>query len=252
MFSSSFDSSAASGLETTSTSSQTRSYSSRAACGAVVGEAADHLHRVAQREVGAPGVHALGREGDVEVAAGREAGLLEHRDEPLARGARIGRRLEHHQLALAQHPRQRRCRRRSAGRRSGWRFSSSGVGTQIDDRVRLRQVVVVAWSPSAGRADTARASSSLRHVLDVALAGADRLDPARVGVQARPRGCPPARTRAPGAGPRSRGPPPRRSGFPLRVPLGFSLEGVHGSGWSRPATSVRCAATTASPAWPPP
>ena len=76
-----------------------------------VREPADDLRRVAQRVVGAARVDALGREGDVEVHARGEAGLLEQRDEPLARGARVGGRLEHHELAALQHLGERAARR---------------------------------------------------------------------------------------------------------------------------------------------
>ena len=43
----------------------------------------------------------------MEVLAGLEAGLLEHRDQALARRARVGRRLEHDELAGLQHRRER-------------------------------------------------------------------------------------------------------------------------------------------------
>jgi hypothetical protein len=44
-------------------------------------------------------VHALGGEGEVEVAAGDETGLLEDRQDALARGAGIGGGLQDDQLA---------------------------------------------------------------------------------------------------------------------------------------------------------
>jgi hypothetical protein len=68
------------------------------AIAACLGEPRHHLRRVAQREVRAPGVDALGRVGEVEVAAGDEPGLLEDRRHALARGAGVGRRLQDDQL----------------------------------------------------------------------------------------------------------------------------------------------------------
>jgi hypothetical protein len=68
------------------------------AIGAGRGEASENLRRVAEGEVGAAGVHALGRVGEEEVAAGDEARLLEHRGHALTRGAGVGRRLEDDEL----------------------------------------------------------------------------------------------------------------------------------------------------------
>ena len=150
MFSSSLDSSAASGAETTSTSSQTRSYRRARLGGAVLGHPADHLHGVAQREVGAARVDPLGRERDVEVASGREPGLFEQRHEPLAGRARVRRRLEHDELALAQHARQ----------RGGGVDHRPQVGLAVlgqrrrdadHDRVDAGELVVVRGRASAGR-----------------------------------------------------------------------------------------------------
>ena len=69
--------------------------------------AADDLRRRAQREVGAARVDALGREGEVERAAGLQARLLEQRRQPLPRRARVGGRLEDDELALLEHAGQR-------------------------------------------------------------------------------------------------------------------------------------------------
>ena len=91
------------------TSSQTALVELDRAPPALVGQAADDLGRVAQREVGAARVDALGREGQVEVAPRGQAGLLQQRPEALARRARVGGRLEHDELALLEHVRQRRA-----------------------------------------------------------------------------------------------------------------------------------------------
>ena len=67
MFSSSFDSSAASGEPTRTIVSQTSGVERLGVVAAGLREAADDLRRGAQREVGAAGVDALGREREVEV-----------------------------------------------------------------------------------------------------------------------------------------------------------------------------------------
>src|SRR5207248_1660415 len=74
------------------------------ALGARGRQPADDLRRVAQRVVGAPGIDALGREGDVEVLTRAQPGaLLEDRHELLARRAWVRRGLEHDELALLEH-----------------------------------------------------------------------------------------------------------------------------------------------------
>ncbi len=90
-------------------------------------EAAEDLRRVAQRVVGAARIDPLGREGQVEVHAGAQARLLEQGRHALARGAREGRRLDHHQLARLEHPgevpraaRQRTEVRLAVSRQRGW------------------------------------------------------------------------------------------------------------------------------------
>jgi hypothetical protein len=76
------------------------------AVAARVRQAAHDLRRGAQREVGAARVDALGREGEVEVGAGREARLREDRREAVARRARIGRGLPHDHQPGLQHLRE--------------------------------------------------------------------------------------------------------------------------------------------------
>ena len=82
MFSSSFVSSAASGVVTSTTSLQTVRVDG--ASQALRREAADHLGRRAQGVVGTTGIDALRREGGVEVTAAGEPRLLEQRHEALA------------------------------------------------------------------------------------------------------------------------------------------------------------------------
>ena len=131
MFSSSFVISAASGVETRTIVSQSTAVQLGRAVGALRRHPADDLRRVAQRVVGPPRVDALGREGDVEPVADSQAAVLEQRDQLLARGARVGGRLEHDQLPALDDLAERSRRRRSAarGRARGWRVS--GVGTQM-------------------------------------------------------------------------------------------------------------------------
>ena len=128
MFSSSFVSSAASGLETRTTFSQTSPYSASARSRARLRQAAEDLGGVAQREVRAPRVDPLGREGQVEVPPGGEAGLLEQRRDALACRAGIGGGLEHHQLVARSTSASARVESIS-GPRSGSRLRVSGVGT---------------------------------------------------------------------------------------------------------------------------
>jgi len=71
MFSRSLVSSAASGVETPHELIAHEPVDRFGALGARVGEAPEDLGGVAQREVGASGVHALGAERQVEVTTGR-------------------------------------------------------------------------------------------------------------------------------------------------------------------------------------
>ena len=142
--------------------------------------AADDLRRGAQGVVGAARVDPLGREGEVERARPRlQARLLEQRRQPLARGARVGRRLEHDELALLEH-----ARERGAG---GDQRLQIGLAVLVqrgrhrdDDGVDLRQ-----------RRVARRRVQALAHggeplggdVLDVARPGLDRRDLGGVGVK---------------------------------------------------------------------
>ena len=80
----------------------------------------DDLRHGLRRPVDPAGVDALGRESEVEVAAGHQPRLpLEHGQELLAGGARIRRRLEHHEMAATQPP------------------ADLGAGVEDDREVRL-------------------------------------------------------------------------------------------------------------------
>ena len=89
--------------------------------GALACEAADELGRVADREVRAAGIDALGREREREVLARVQTRLLQQRHQMLARRAGEGGRLEHDELALADH----------AGQRLGGGEQRSEVGLAV-------------------------------------------------------------------------------------------------------------------------
>ena len=180
MFSSSFASSAASGVERTTTSSQISRVELAGALGAGLGHAADQLRRGPDRVVGAAGVDPLRREGEVELLAGRHPGLLEDRQQPLPGGARVGGRLEHHELARPQ----------DLGERIG---GIDQVGEVRFARARQRRrdaddhrVAGLELGVVARRLELAaeRSQRLVGDVLDVAAAGGERLDLARVGVEA--------------------------------------------------------------------
>ncbi len=150
------------------------------AVAAGVGQAADHLGRVAQRPVRAAGIDPLGRERHVEVLPGRQARLLEQRHQALARGAGVGGGLEHHELVLLQDPGQRRG---GAHERPEVGLAVLGEGRRHgdDDHLDRRQVRVAAGGvQQAG--DRLQALGG--DVLDVALAALERGDLALVGVDA--------------------------------------------------------------------
>ena len=177
-FSSSFVSSATSGVETGTTWSQISEYRATARSRQAVGEPADDLRRVAHRVVGAARVDALGREGEAELDAGREARLLEQRDEPLAGGARVGRRLEHDELVALQH----------AGDRRGGGDQRAEIRLAVarqrrrhrdDDRVAARQLGHAQRREEAVRH---RGEPLGRDILDIALPSLQGADLARVDV----------------------------------------------------------------------
>ena len=112
MFSSSFVISAASGVATTTTSSQISAYSARARSeqASVSPPTTFGVVRIVWSV--RPGSMRSGEKARWKSLAGREPRLLEDRPQALARGAGVGGRLEHHQLALAQHGGERPRRRR--------------------------------------------------------------------------------------------------------------------------------------------
>ena len=121
-----------------------------------------------------------GEKADEEVTSRREAGLLEQRHELVACGARVGGRLEHHQLARLEHAGQ-----RGAGGdqrlKIGLAVAGEGSWNRDDDRLDLGQVGV-----ARGRVEALsdRAERLVRHVLHVRLALRQRIGHARIGVHA--------------------------------------------------------------------
>ena len=102
MFSSSLVSSAASGVETRTISSQTSRYSASARSVQASVRPATTFGVLRRVKSVRPGIDALGRVGQEEVAPGDEARLLEDRGHALARGAGVGRRLEDDELVALQ------------------------------------------------------------------------------------------------------------------------------------------------------
>ena len=169
MFSRSFVSSAASGDETGWTVSIAARVERGGGGGRALVDPADDLRHGLRRPVLATRVDALGREGEVEVRAGRQAAApLEDRLHLLARRTRVRRRLEDDEVALAKAGRdllgggdedaqvrlalpRERCRERD------------------EDRVGLAQLVVVGRRRDESGVDE-RLQDVGRDVLDVALA----------------------------------------------------------------------------------
>ena len=143
MFSRSFVSSAASGDETGCTLSIAAPYSADGRGGRALVDPADDLRDVLRRPVLAARVDALGGERQMEVLAGGEpAPSLEDRLHLLARRARIGRRLEDDEMALAQ-----ACRDLLGGgdedAQIGLALPRERCRERDEDRVRLAELVVV-------------------------------------------------------------------------------------------------------------
>ena len=144
------------------------------------GEAADDLRGVAQRVVRPAGVDALGREGEVEIAPRGQARLLQQRQQALARRAGVGRRLEHDELAGLQHPRQ-----GAAGVQQRAEVGLA-VGGQRGRHADEHRLGVGELGRARGRMDAlqARLQALGRDVLDVGAPVTQRLDLARVDVEA--------------------------------------------------------------------
>ena len=200
MFSSSFVSSATSGVETGTTASQTVRYSALARSRQRGVSPPTTFGRRADRVVGAAGVDPLGREREVEGRAGLQAGLLEQRRQAVARRARVGRRLEHDELALLQH-----ARERGAG---GDQRLQVGLAVLVerrrhgdDDRVDCVEVGVV-----RGRAQPlANAGQALGRARPRCSCASPRARRSSTGRRrGRSRRGRPRRTRRPGAARRSR------------------------------------------------
>jgi hypothetical protein len=147
--------------------------------GAGLGQAPDDLRRRPDREVRPSRVDPLRGEGEVEIPARREPRLLQDRPQPLARGPRVGGRLEHDQLALLQHRGDRRCRvdhvaqvgLARVGERSRDADDHRLAGAQIRIAAGRVEAPVEGGEPLGG------------HVLDVATALGEGIHLARVRVE---------------------------------------------------------------------
>ena len=180
MFSSSFVSSAASGVADLDDLVADQLVELDRARGGFLVEAADDLRGGADRVVGAARVDPLGGEGEVEVTARGQPGLLQDRPEPLTRRARIGGRLEHDQLALLHHRRQ-----RGGGVDHVAQVRLAGVGQRCrdadDHRVARAQIREAA---GRGQAAVERGEPLRGDVLDVAPVLGEGIDLARIGIEA--------------------------------------------------------------------
>ena len=155
----------------------------RGALGAGLGQAADHLRRVAQREVGAARIDALGREGEVEVAPGRQARLLQQR-QPAARAwcpDRWSTRAP--RAARRAAPPRARARLRPAARGRARGCASAASARRSAPR-RLAPAARSAWSHEAIRRDLLQRLRRRRPRCRSSPA-LDRLDLARVDVDRR-------------------------------------------------------------------
>ena len=145
----------------------------------------DPAHHLGDRlgvEAAVARVLALGREGQEEVLAAREAARLEARQQLLARGAGIGGRLEHHQLARPQ-PRRDLVGRLAHVGEVGLAVAAERRRHAHQDRVALGETI-----ERRGGLDPA-APEGLRHALladvaDVRLAALERPGLVRVDVEA--------------------------------------------------------------------
>ena len=112
------------------------------ALGAGLGDPADDLGHVLRRPVGAAGIDALGREREVEVRADLQAGCLETGQHLLPGRARVGRRLEHDEVARAAGARD-LLGRRVQDREVGLALLRERRRQRDQDRVGVAQLVVV-------------------------------------------------------------------------------------------------------------
>ena len=143
----------------------------------------------------------------MEVLADLQPGaLLEDRQHLLARRPRLGRRLEHDELALAQPGRDLARRRRARSRGPARAAATAGSAARSGSR-RPRGARRSRSSRTSPLVDERR-QALVRDVLDVALAAVEPSTRGCCDVDAGGRACPPPRRRGRAAGRRSR---PRRS-----------------------------------------
>ena len=170
---------------------------------------AEHLRRRLRRPVLAPRVDALRRHREEEALAHAEAAsLLEDRLEQLARRAGPGRRLEHHELALAQHSGEPACGVLD-DREVGLALARERCRQRDEDGVRLAELVVARRRVDEAALDERREPVA-RDVGDVRLAAVERGDDVLEDVDDAGRGSRPRRTWPREAGRRSRRRRPRR------------------------------------------
>jgi hypothetical protein len=143
-----------------------------------LGQAADDLWRRPQGVVGPAGVDAFGREGEMEVTPGGEAGLLEQRNEPFTRRAGIRRRLEHDELTPADH-----VREAAGGVEQGREIRLPVAGQRRRHADQDRVGPLEAGVPGRRLDQLAETGELVRvDILDVGVPGLDRVDLPRVDV----------------------------------------------------------------------
>ncbi len=140
-----------------------------------LGDVAGVVARVAR-------VHALGREGQEEIAPHLEAGLLEPRQDELVRRARVGRALEDDEQPGLEVPRH-LLGRRDDERHVGIAMLRERRGDAHVDGVHALERAEVRRRGEVTGADQ-RPHDGGRHVLDVGLAGQELPDPGFVDVDA--------------------------------------------------------------------
>ena len=172
-------------------------------------DAAEHLRRRLRRPVLAARVDPLRRHGEEEALARAEAAsLLEDRLQQLARGARPGGRLEHDELALAQHLGE-AARGALHDREVGLALARERRRQRDQDGVRLAQLVVARRRVHVSALDERREPVA-RDVGDVRLAAVERGDDVLERRRRAGRGSRPRRTWPRAARRRSRRRRPRR------------------------------------------
>ncbi len=143
-------------------------------------EPANHLRGVREREVGAARVDAFGREREVEVDPGAQPAGFEQRSDALARRAGIGGRFDHHELA-GRDKRSERLRARQQGTQIRLAVRGERRRHADEDRVAGGERRVVRGGLEAPAHLRER---PVGDVLDVGVPVGDRLDLARVDIDA--------------------------------------------------------------------